>query len=91
MYNRKMRRKHSTTKSKALTIHAIKRARERYDLDLTQENLAELVYLIQSELGFFVERQSKRVSVWKIPYMDRILKVAYDKERKAIITFLPQE
>lgn len=72
-------------------IHAKRRALERHGLQLNRFDLFEMVKLIQGQKAEFVERQSLRVTVWRVPWGDRKLKVVYDKVRKNIVTVLPVE
>lgn len=87
MARKKKRRKGD--KKKALRAHSFRRAVERYDLDLTDELRAEIIGQITSNKSSPVEVQSLRVTVHDVELTDgRTVRVAYDKKRGQIITFL---
>ena len=78
-------------KSDSQRKHAKLRALQRYDIDFTRTEHDALVRRIQNGEGQFVERQSHRISVFKIDVQGQTVKVVYDKQRKTIVTFLPLE
>ena len=78
-------------KQKAERVHAKRRAKSRYGLDFTKEVRRSFKTIIQSNKAKFVLRQSRRVSVFEIPYDNKTYKVVYDKLRGEIVTFLPSE
>ncbi len=91
--HRKKRRK-KASKFKSLKRHSRLRAAQRYGITLTREVLAELVNQIQTQSpqAEFIERQSLRVTVWRVTLDGgRQVPVAYDTHRKTLITFLPPE
>lgn len=71
----------------ALLIHASRRARERYGIDLFNSYYA--VQLIQDGDAEFVQQQSIRRSEWVVPYNGVDVRVIYDKKRERIVTVLP--
>lgn len=79
------------SKAKGQRIHAKRRALERYDLDLNRHQMDELVRMIQRGQGRLLEKQSLRVSTFELNAFDKILYVVYDKHRKTIVTFLPEQ
>ncbi len=88
--SRKKRRKGN--KGKALRVHSFRRAVERYDLDLTDELRKEITGKIQRSESIPVESQSLRVSVHDVKLnTGETVRVAYDKKRGQIITFLHQD
>ena len=78
-------------RKKALFRHAKRRAKVRYDLQLSVDNHNEIVRLIQLQKGKCLGSQSNRVSHWEIEYKGKILHVVYDKLRKQVVTFLPRQ
>lgn len=78
-------------KSQCEFYHARKRAKERYNLDLSTSDIKMIISDIQNHTAIFVNKQSCRVSVWKISIKGNTYPVVYDKMRHQIITFLPQE
>lgn len=76
----------------AIRVHAKRRAAERYGLCFGDIGEAKIVAAIQNpkESGaVFRWRTSNRVTVFDVPFRGQIVRVAYDKDRKAIVTFLP--
>lgn len=71
----------------AQRIHAKKRAKERYGVDFTTSDLKNLIDKIQNRKALLIEKQSLRLSVFKVD----IYYVVYDKKRKEIVTFLTEE
>jgi len=78
-------------KKKAERIHSKRRAKERYNLDLTQDIRDRLRGKIKKQKGKFLYRKSLRVSVWEVEHENKLYKIVYDKLRKEIVTFLPNE
>lgn len=72
-------------------MHAKKRAQERYGLNLTKEVRRNIRDKIRKNDGKFLERQSRRVTLWEVEYDCVKYKVVYDKLRGEIVTFLPNE
>jgi hypothetical protein len=71
--------------------HAKRRAAERYGLELNRHDMRTLVEQIQHGDAEFIERQSLRVSVWWVTVGGKRCRVVYDRLRKTIVTFLPEE
>lgn len=69
-------------------VHAERRAIERFGVLL---DIPQAVKDIQSGKATFVERQSLRCTVWKITQQDKEMVVVYDKNRKMIVTVLPED
>ncbi|MFZ2663852.1 MAG: hypothetical protein WAX66_00610 [Patescibacteria group bacterium] len=92
----KKRRKLSKKESERK--HAIRRAKERYNIDLTSGDIKQLIRAIQTGQATYVRRLSNRVTKWSIPVPKHLAEkslypemiVVYDKERKEIATFLPK-
>lgn len=81
-----------SSKARSQRSHARKRALQRFDVQLNRHQLQALVTQIQNGFATLVERQSLRVSVWRITLEDgRRPHVVYDKQRKTIVTFLPED
>ena len=78
-----------TKKAIRARAHTRRRARERYGIDLTTENQKKVVRSIQEGRGFFLGRQSLRVTEWDVPFEDVKLRVIYDSEREVLVTCLP--
>jgi hypothetical protein len=83
-----MRRK---SKAKCQQAHARKRAMERYGIDLSRAKQEEIIGLIKANKAQFVEKQSNRITVFRVVLDDKMFRVVYDKQRKSLVTVLPQE
>lgn len=79
-----------SNKRKSQGLHAIRRARERYGLHLTQNDLAQLVRDIQEGRAWLTARQSNRVSHYDMMTRGLTVRVVYDHARHQIVTFLPK-
>lgn len=72
--------------------HALRRARDRYDLDLNEEDLNAMVRQIQTKTNAqHIYTQSNRVTLWLVQYQGQQCRVVYDRSRKVIVSFLPKE
>ena len=69
--------------------HALKRAFERYNAFLSDEEYFEMTKLIQNQKASFVSRQSNRITHWLLNYKNVNFLCVYDNQRKTIATFLP--
>lgn len=86
------KRKKKASKSHAQRMHAKKRAWQRYMLDINQSLYKELVDNIKNQrFAYPIERQSHRVTTYLVKVWESWYPVAFDKLRKEIVTFLPQE
>ena len=77
------------SKKKCQIKHAIKRAKERYNIYLRYEDIPEIVKLIQSEQSTLILKKSIRVSIHEVIYMNKKFVVVFDSLRENIATFLP--
>lgn len=78
-------------KAQSQAKHAKRRALERYDLELSDRDLREIVRLIQAGKAQKTLKQSHRVTVCWLQFQGKTIKVVYDKSRKSIASFLPME
>ncbi len=78
-------------KKESQRIHALRRSAERFGVGLGHKDSLGIVRDIQEGKARFVHRQSHRVSLWEIPYVDEKAVVAYDKKRKMVVTVIPAE
>lgn len=99
MMNRVKKQK---TKKYAQQKHAMDRIgeKDRYGLDISEEEYYRLCgYIRKGKTIYadgttlrFIKKQSSRVTIWNIIWKgDKSLIAVYDKDRKRIATFLPQE
>jgi len=79
------------SKKKNQIQHAKHRAMQRYGISLTASGSEEMVRKIQSQKDcVFLERQSNRVSMIAVLHEEVWIPVVYDKQRKSIVTVLPE-
>ena len=86
-----MYRPRRISKSVAERRHALQRFGERMGFGLSSETYNSLVEQIQQGKATFVRKQSNRVTVWRLYYEGKPVRVAYDKQRHLIVTFMPEE
>ena len=77
-------------KKKASTVHLKRRFYERYNLEITNQDIKEMVRKIQNQQAEFIERQSNRITIWKLQFRDKDYTIVYDKVRKSIVTVFPE-
>ena len=87
------KRKKRSKKNYALRVHSFRKGVERYpDLDITDEVRAKIIEAIQAGKSTPVEKQTLRVSIHDVELEPGlIVRVAYDKKRGRIITFLHRD
>lgn len=78
-------------KKKSERIHSKRRAYERYGVELTSNLRDKLRGKIKRSEGTFLRKQSLRVSIWEVSDGNITYRVAYDKKRSEIITFLTRD
>ena len=78
-------------KRRAQIIHANARAVERVGIIFSEKKNEEVVKMIQDKQAVFVRRQSKRVSIWDVCFEGTEMRVAYDKDRKVIVTVMTKD
>lgn len=78
------------TKKESIRVHAKRRFVERAGVELTKALRRNLVASIRSGKAEFVERQSHRVTLFRVPVGAEKRVVVYDKTRGEIVTLLPR-
>ena len=79
------------SKKKHYEKHAMRRAFERYDLRLTQEDIQIILRMCRNGEGYKYERQTHdRSRVW-LEYKNVKLSVVYARRTKALVSVLPLE
>lgn len=73
-----------------MTKHAIERAKERYKIDLTEDDLKNIVSLVEEGYAKYSHRAGS-VWIYRIRYKHKLLVPALSKDKKTIITFIPRE
>ena len=79
------------SKRKSQLKHSLQRASLRAGADLKQHEYNKLLTDIQDGNAEFVERQSNRVTKFKVELEGKEFIAVYDKHRKVIVTFLYPE
>jgi hypothetical protein len=79
------------TKADAQRIHAERRCFERYGAHLTDVMHEALVRQIQRGDAKLLEKQSLRLSLYRVSWEGEPMRVVYDRNRKTLVTFLPLE
>lgn len=84
--------KHLKQKKNALIHHSIKRAKQRYNLDLNEHQVREISNIISQQRPncVWLSTQSNMKSRWAVKYKDVIIPVIYDKNRHIIVTILEE-
>lgn len=85
---KKFPRNSKDAKKKAQKIHASRRLEQRYGID-GFSGISEAIRKIQSGEAEFIKRHSLRVTIWAIQMDNQEVIAVYDKQRKMIMTFLP--
>ena len=81
--------KKSKGKRKAQIKHAKRRFLSRFDLSLNDNEFKQMINKIQKGRAKFVRRQSNRVTIWDVPFDDKVIRCVYDKRTRVIVTALP--
>lgn len=87
------RGKKRESKAKTQRRHAIKRALQRYNAWLSDDDFEQITRRIrlQTHGVKHLGDQSRRVSVWKVPYREWCFILVFDDHRNQPITFLPPD
>lgn len=72
-----------------MSAHAILRAKQRYDLDLHAGHMAAIACMIQQNQGRLIGHLERGLTVWKLLYKKRWLRVVMDPTFYEVVTFLP--
>ena len=78
-------------KGKSERFHARRRFGERMGVTLTRKMHHDLVQRIREGKATFVERQSNRITLWRMNVKGESCVVVYDKARGNIVTVLDEE
>ena len=81
------------TKAQCQRQHAKNRAFQRFGAELNRNDLREVVDLIQTGKAAHIERQSQRVSVFRVfvTKFNQDAYAVYDRSRNEVVTFLTDE
>lgn len=86
-----MSKKKNKSRIKQANKHAIKRAKERYDLYLSENDLQRISALIRYNCAMLVRNESHTRSHFIVRYKGEYLYAVYGNLIKTIHTFLPSE
>jgi hypothetical protein len=78
------------SKAKNQELHARRRFEQRTGVVFSSKVNEELVGQIHRHEAVFIERSSKRVTLWWVRAGEKWLPVVYDKHTKKIVTVLPR-
>jgi len=84
-----MRRKGS--KSKSQRKHAFRRFTSRFDDELKREDYENAINSIKTGKAEFFDRQSNRVTRWKVEIHGIPIIAVYDTSRGTIVTFITED
>ena len=76
-------------KKRAQMRHARRRAKQRYGLDLSTDQLRAIANRIKDGRASLLRSCSNRVGIYQVPYQQQLLVVAYDRKRGQVSSFLP--
>jgi hypothetical protein len=74
-----------------LNTHAKRRVFERYNIELTNNDLDKMIKIIQSGGAEFVQGKTNTRVVHIVTYLKTKFRVLYSASMKRIVTFLPFE
>jgi hypothetical protein len=81
------------SRDRAVTLHAMNRARLRYGAWFTPNDIAVISDMIKSGESArvrFVYRDSNTRTMWLITYQERTYAAVYNKLLNSVVTFLPK-
>lgn len=78
-------------KADSMRVHANRRFMERHNIALTDQLHNEIVDTIQCAKAKCIRKQSNRVTVFEIQVDGKDIEVCYDRNRKTLITVLPDK
>lgn len=79
------------TKKVSEMKHFIRRAKERFGLELRTHDVNDIISKIRSGTAMFIEKQSLRCSLFCVIINDVEMFIVYDKHRKMIVTCMTRE
>lgn len=80
------------SKQNSQDLHAAKRFKERYHIDIEERDLRAMVWGIEGAInGIWLKQGDYPKSVWEITHYERIYYAVYDPSTRRIATFLPAD
>jgi energy-coupling factor transporter ATP-binding protein EcfA2 len=83
--------KYISHKKKNQAIHTQKRALERFNIEISKNDIAIMIEQIKSGKSEPVKKVSNRVTKHIVVIRDKRMLVIYDKIRKSIATCMPED
>lgn len=74
-----------------MKVCAQRATKELSGLELTDEDYLALCKRVQAGDGLFIEKQSNRLSVWRVDLLGCVATVVYDKRRNRVASVLNLE
>lgn len=72
-------------------LHAARRCEERFGFRPSMGELKGVEKQIQTRTATFIDRQTNRVSRWRVSIRETECRVVYDGNRHRVVTFLPPD
>lgn len=69
--------------------HFKRRLKQRYEISLKKNIESTILHQIQAGHAEFLGRRSLRVTIWKVEFGGKMIKVVYDSKRHNLVTALP--
>lgn len=86
------KKREKLSKKMSERIHSVRRASQRYGLEINKNVRRFIISSIQNRDGAFIRKISRTRTEWLV-YVPGLeccdVRVIYDKKRKEIVTFLP--
>ncbi|MFA5152736.1 MAG: hypothetical protein WC554_09270 [Clostridia bacterium] len=70
-------------------LHARRRARERYDLELTNADITRIVGAIRHGESVSTKKLTNTRTLHVVNFNEQMMRVIYDNKRHNVCTFLP--
>jgi len=70
-------------------LHARRRARERYDLELTNADITRIVGAIRHGESVSTKKLTNTRTLHVVKFNEQLMRVIYDNKRHNVCTFLP--
>ena len=83
--------KKSLDKGTAQAWHAKRRAAERYNVNVTSDDLRLIAGMIQRGEATFLEKLTNSRTKFRVRIREKVFIVVYDRMRHTIASFLPPE
>jgi len=72
-----------------ITTHARERAKERYNLNISNYDMKIISYMIHEEIVLAARKVNQYAIIYCLHYKGKTVKIIYNKNKKYVSTFLP--